>query len=196
MNMESPTAKAWRLQHRRERELAHRAEETVVEGEERLRKHRKRNQQGSRGVARILEKVGQSRELHAKNLDWKPHLLINVTFGLVTNQNASSMVCLERNGACLSSFPALRTKATFTTDITVRVWKYNALPCLSGGKGGGKYSALHCLSGKKVGGGNDFHVRRSWVLSALQWLQANNIYYRNVTINSDVLSNHLPSLKL
>ena len=34
----------------------------------------------------------------------------------------------------------------------------------------------------------DFHVRRSRVLSALQWLQANNVYYRNVTINHDSLA--------
>ena len=34
----------------------------------------------------------------------------------------------------------------------------------------------------------DFRARRSRVLSALQWLQANNIYYRNVTINSESLA--------
>ena len=34
---------------------------------------------------------------------------------------------------------------------------------------------------------HDFRVRRSRVLSALQWLQVNNIYYRNVSINSDVV---------
>ena len=38
----------------------------------------------------------------------------------------------------------------------------------------------------------DFHVRKSVVLHALQWLITNNIYYRNVTINFDVL-NLLPN---
>ena len=35
---------------------------------------------------------------------------------------------------------------------------------------------------------HDFHVRRSVVLRALQWLLANNIYYHNVHIDSDALS--------
>ena len=34
----------------------------------------------------------------------------------------------------------------------------------------------------------DFRVRRSVVLHALQWLLANNIYYRNVHIDSDALT--------
>jgi hypothetical protein len=34
---------------------------------------------------------------------------------------------------------------------------------------------------------HDFRVRRSRVLSALHWLQVNNIYYRNVSINSDAV---------
>ena len=34
----------------------------------------------------------------------------------------------------------------------------------------------------------DFRVRKSRVLSALQWLQANNIYYHNVIINHDSLA--------
>jgi hypothetical protein len=33
----------------------------------------------------------------------------------------------------------------------------------------------------------DFRVRRSVVLQALQWLVANNIYYKDVTINQSVL---------
>ena len=45
----------------------------------------------------------------------------------------------------LYSHPALRTtKATFTTEITVRVRKYTALPCLSGKKGGGQVP--HCAT--------------------------------------------------
>ena len=35
---------------------------------------------------------------------------------------------------------------------------------------------------------HDFRVRRSVVLRALQWLLANNIYYRNVHIDSDALA--------
>jgi len=35
---------------------------------------------------------------------------------------------------------------------------------------------------------HDFHVRRSVVLHALQWLLAKNIYYRNVRIDSDALA--------
>ena len=35
---------------------------------------------------------------------------------------------------------------------------------------------------------HDFLVRRSVVLRALQWLLANNIYYRNVHIDSDALA--------
>ena len=35
---------------------------------------------------------------------------------------------------------------------------------------------------------HDFHVRRSVVLCALQWLLANNIYYRNVWIDSDAIA--------
>ena len=35
---------------------------------------------------------------------------------------------------------------------------------------------------------HDFLVRRSVVLCALQWLLANNIYYRNVHIDSDALA--------
>ena len=35
---------------------------------------------------------------------------------------------------------------------------------------------------------HDFDVRRSQVLTALQWLQLNNIYYRNVYINPDALA--------
>ena len=38
----------------------------------------------------------------------------------------------------------------------------------------------------------DFHVRKSVVLNALQWLITNNIYYRDVSINHDVL-NLLPN---
>ena len=34
----------------------------------------------------------------------------------------------------------------------------------------------------------DFPVRRSVVLNALQWLVQNNLYYRNVTIDSNVLA--------
>ena len=34
----------------------------------------------------------------------------------------------------------------------------------------------------------DFRVRRSIVLHALQWLAANNIYYRNIYINPDALA--------
>ena len=33
----------------------------------------------------------------------------------------------------------------------------------------------------------DFRVRRSRVLSALQWLQTNNVYYHNININPDAL---------
>ena len=33
----------------------------------------------------------------------------------------------------------------------------------------------------------DFHVRRSVVLHALQWLLQNNIYYRNINIDYDAL---------
>ena len=43
--MESPTVRERRLQHRRERERAHRAAETAAEKEERLRKCRKRDQE-------------------------------------------------------------------------------------------------------------------------------------------------------
>ena len=35
---------------------------------------------------------------------------------------------------------------------------------------------------------HDFLVRRSCVLTALQWLQLNNIYYHSVTINTDALA--------
>ena len=35
---------------------------------------------------------------------------------------------------------------------------------------------------------HDFHVRRSVVLRALPWLLANNIYYRNVRIDSDSIA--------
>ena len=35
---------------------------------------------------------------------------------------------------------------------------------------------------------HDFRVRRSVVLCALQWLLANNIYYRNVRIDSDAIA--------
>ena len=35
---------------------------------------------------------------------------------------------------------------------------------------------------------HDFHVRRSVVLCALQWLLGNNIYYLNVRIDSDALA--------
>ena len=38
-----------------------------------------------------------------------------------------------------------------------------------------------------VGRHRDFRVRRSVVLHALQWLTVNNIYYRNVNIDHDVL---------
>ena len=34
----------------------------------------------------------------------------------------------------------------------------------------------------------DFHVRRSVVLRALQWLLANNVYYRNIRIDPDTLA--------
>ena len=34
----------------------------------------------------------------------------------------------------------------------------------------------------------DFHVRRSVVLSALQWLLANNVYYRNIHTDPDALA--------
>ena len=39
-----------------------------------------------------------------------------------------------------------------------------------------------------TGSHRDFHVRRSVVLNALEWLIAHNIYYRNVNINHDVLA--------
>ena len=35
---------------------------------------------------------------------------------------------------------------------------------------------------------HDFRVRRSVVLRSLQWLLTNNIYYRNVCIDSDALA--------
>ena len=35
---------------------------------------------------------------------------------------------------------------------------------------------------------HEFHVRRSVVLCALQWLLANNIYYRNVWIDPDAIA--------
>ena len=37
-------------------------------------------------------------------------------------------------------------------------------------------------------GHHDFHVRRSVVLHAMQWLTVNNMYYRNVTIDHDTLA--------
>ena len=37
----------------------------------------------------------------------------------------------------------------------------------------------------------DFHVKRSVVLAALQWLVSNNIYYNNISIDTSVLA-HLP----
>ena len=39
-----------------------------------------------------------------------------------------------------------------------------------------------------VGHHRDFRVRRSVVLHALEWLTINNTYYRNVTIDHDVLA--------
>ena len=35
---------------------------------------------------------------------------------------------------------------------------------------------------------HDFHVRRSKVICALQWLIANNIYFRNITIDNAIIS--------
>ena len=34
----------------------------------------------------------------------------------------------------------------------------------------------------------DFHVRKSVVVCALQWLLANSIYYRNVRIDPDAIA--------
>ena len=39
-----------------------------------------------------------------------------------------------------------------------------------------------------VGHHRDFRVRRSVVLHALEWLTMNNVYYRNVSIDHDVLA--------
>ena len=52
-------------------------------------------------------------------------------------------------------------------------------------------SELDVVVVRKEGGvqsHRDFHVRRSVVLRALQWLVANNIYYRNVHIDPSVLA--------
>ena len=59
----------------------------------------------------------------------------------------------------------------------------NTLPCLP--------SDLDVIVVRKEGANqshSDFRVRRSRVLSALQWLQANNVYYRNVNISTDALA--------